>query len=505
MKQLQVKIIDNNTLELLEDGMKGDTINLLELQEVDLGPIQKAIEAKKDEVYNSKLQEALELAKSNYKAELEKQNGLNNTKVAELQAEIRRINESETDKLKAKENETKNLYSNKINELEKQLVELENDYKAKLEKLRTDNDLVVNNLNNEVKNKTNELLKVNGDRDTQLKLELEALQAKLDAKYNGEIVELKTKLDNKDTESKNKVESAVLAKEKEVREELSKKLEEKSKELENKQEELSKTKEELILLRNEKSATVVKNIGEELETYCNNKVEEIMQNGWFNCTWTKDNKVVKNEDDVKGSKADYIFKVFADNTKDASTELASVCLDMKDENPNSKTKKKNSDYFKALDDNRKKKNCKYAVLVSNLETDHGTIIPIIKASEYEDMYVVRPGYLINFLNMIISLTSRFKELVLEKHRHELEIKDKIALLDEFNGLKNTYLDKPLEQMKKQIEEIIKSTESISNANFKIQESCEKIKASYITNIESKLGNFELKFNKEYKKFEKKQA
>ena len=46
--------------------------------------------------------------------------------------------------------------------------------------------------------------------------------------------------------------------------------------------------------------------------------------------------------------------------------LASVCLDMKDENPDSKNKLKNSDHYSALDKNRNKKGCKYAVLVSTL-------------------------------------------------------------------------------------------------------------------------------------------
>ena len=34
---------------------------------------------------------------------------------------------------------------------------------------------------------------------------------------------------------------------------------------------------------------------EGLESWCNNEVISYMQNGLFNCTWTKDNEVVKNE------------------------------------------------------------------------------------------------------------------------------------------------------------------------------------------------------------------
>ena len=81
----------------------------------------------------------------------------------------------------------------------------------------------------------------------------------------------------------------------------------------------------------------------------------------------KDNKVLQNEDELKGSKADYIFEIYATEDKKEEDLLTSVCLEMKDENPDSKVKKTNEDYYKQLDLNRKKKNCKYALLVSNLD------------------------------------------------------------------------------------------------------------------------------------------
>jgi len=61
----------------------------------------------------------------------------------------------------------------------------------------------------------------------------------------------------------------------------------------------------------QKASLNVKQTGEDLESWCNNEVSGYMQNGLLNCTWIKDNKVVKEDDETKGSKADYIFKVFA--------------------------------------------------------------------------------------------------------------------------------------------------------------------------------------------------
>ena len=72
-----------------------------------------------------------------------------------------------------------------------------------------------------------------------------------------------------------------------------------------------------------------------------------MQNEFFNCTWIKDNQVMKDEDEDKGSKADYIFKVFASEEHKENEELTSVCLEMKNENPSSTNKKKNAQLKKS--------------------------------------------------------------------------------------------------------------------------------------------------------------
>ena len=249
----------------------------------------------------------------------------------------------------------------------------------------------------------------------------------------------------------------------------------------------------------QKASLNVKQTGEDLESWCNNEVNGYMQNGLFNCTWTKDNLVVKDDGENKGSKADYIFKVFASEEHLDNELLASVCLDMKDENPDSVNKKSNADYYKQLDKNRVKKECKYAVLVSSLESDKPNDLPMFKVNEYKDMYVVRPAYLMTFLNMIVSLTIRFKELILIDKKEKLELKNSIDMIEEFNKLKNTYLDKPLESLEKNVSDILKQSENIRNASSKITETCEKTINGYIKDIQEKLNKFEIKLYKEYKK------
>lgn len=247
-------------------------------------------------------------------------------------------------------------------------------------------------------------------------------------------------------------------------------------------------------LQRSKAAMNVKQTGEDLESWCDNEVLSYMQNGLFNCTWEKDNLVVRESNEQKGSKADYIFKVYADEKHNEQDLLASICLDMKDENPDSVNKKKNADYYKQLEQNRIKKNCKYSVLVSNLEIDRPNDVPIFKVREYENMYVVRPAYLMVFLNMITSLTTRFSDIIQNDEKESLALKGKHQLIEDFNKIKNTYLDKPLASLETTIETIIKNSTAVKDAAKKIDDCCEKIKSDYILEIEQKITRFELKLN-----------
>ena len=74
-------------------------------------------------------------------------------------------------------------------------------------------------------------------------------------------------------------------------------------------------------------------------------------------------------------------------------------IEMKNENDATKTKKKNEDFLKELDKDRKAKGCEYAVLVSLLETDNelynNGIVDM--SHRYEKMYVVRPQFFGPFL------------------------------------------------------------------------------------------------------------
>ena len=209
--------------------------------------------------------------------------------------------------------------------------------------------------------------------------------------------------------------------------------------------------------------------------------------------------VIKEDGETKGSKADYIFKIYADDTH--QDLLTSVIMDMKSESLVSTNKKANKDHFQQLAKNREKKGCKYAVLVSELEMDKANDIPIYRVTDpsYPDMYVVRPQYLMTFLSMIASLTNKFASLILHVNKDNLQFQEKEKILEQLLSYKATYLDKPLDQMQKQVDAIAKQTTNIREASIKIDDAIRTIKMSYIDNITSKLDKYETFIKREVKK------
>ncbi|MCL2599481.1 MAG: DUF2130 domain-containing protein, partial [Firmicutes bacterium] len=142
----------------------------------------------------------------------------------------------------------------------------------------------------------------------------------------------------------------------------------------------------------------VKLIGETLEQHCELEFEKVRAMAFPNAYFEKDNKVVKEDDEAKGSKGDYIFREFLENSK---TELVSIMFEMKNEDDGSTHKKSNKDYFAQLDKNRTKKECEYAVLVSLLEKENEHYNQgIVECYGYSKMYVIRPQFFIPLISLV---------------------------------------------------------------------------------------------------------
>lgn len=466
MASIKVEVKDKKTLVLLEDAKKGDIIELDKIETVDSSFINELITEQQKEKTDALISEARKEEQAKLQADKAKI-------TAECQTQVTNLKEANT----------------------KELNKLKDEISEKLIKIA--------NLQNAIKQFKSDLEHQKEQKETEIKLK----EQEAESKYSKELNDAKNTIERlnqviKSNDEKHKLD--IEAVKKDATNDSLKQINELN---EKHFEETRKLQDEIDSLKRSKAALNVKEIGEDLEVWCDREVNSYMQNGFTNCTWDKDNTVVKEEDEFKGSKADFIFKVFADDTH-TGEPLTSACLDMKDENPDSKNKKSNSDYYAQLDKNRKKKGCYYAVLVSNLETDKSNDIPIFKVTDpkYPNMYVVRPAYLMTFLNMITSLTTRFVKLINDSNKKAEELKNYNEVKAQFDQIKNTYLDKPLASLSAEIENISKQNNGILEANSKIKNACdkingsiEKIKNNYIAEIENKLGRFDLKLQKAYDK------
>ena len=400
--------------------------------------------------------------------------------------------QNELDKSKLLSDE-KDKLTKKEDELNKIIIELKNE----IELLKGTQKSEIEKINSQNEAEKSKIQKSESEKYSQLQSKYDVLQSSFEDKVNQANSEVARDYENRISSIYSQNQLALAGKDAQIQTKEYEFAIEKNKVLQEQKdmyEQALREKEEVINnLQRAKAAMNVKQTGEDLEAWCDNEVTSYMQNGLYNCTWEKDNKSVKEDGESKGSKADYLFRVYASELHKEDELLTSICMDMKDENPDSTNKKTNSDYYKQLDKNREKKKCKYAVLVSNLEMDKPNILPMFKVAGYEDMYVVRPAYLMTFLNMIASLTAKFADIIIDQE-NEIGLKTKFALLQEFDDIKNTYLDKPLGLLEKAIEEIIKNSNNIRTAAQNIEIQCDRINESYINQIQAKIGRFELKLN-----------
>jgi len=225
-----------------------------------------------------------------------------------------------------------------------------------------------------------------------------------------------------------------------------------------------------------KTKMSTKMVGETLEQHCSIQFEQYIRPYMPFSDFGKDN------DAKEGSKGDFIFR-----DREDGTEYISIMFEMKNEMDTTTTKHKNDDFLKKLDEDRKKKGCEYAVLVSLLEADNDLYNNGIvdKSHLYEKMYVIRPQFFVPFINLLVQASKKTirakKELEMVKNR-ELDLSNfESSLLDFRDKFGNNYrlaseqfnkaideIDKSIDHMKKIKDELLKSERNLRLANDKAQ-------------------------------------
>jgi hypothetical protein len=408
MKNIKIRVIDDNTLELAENANSGDRIDLKSIHEIDID--------------KSSISSAL-----NKKIELEKQNAV----------------EKERERLLAeKENEARALA--KQNEMEKQMAiaNKEKELKDRYKEENRDLEKTVNKLLAEKQS-------LEKEQDTKIKMAI--LQK--DREYDAE----KSRLEKELELEKFKMVKIEENKDKEIQAIKDKK----EIELANKEtyfrQQIEIVEQERDRWKEHQHSLSIKDFGNSLEEYCDNVFADI-QTFLPNATFCKDT--------VGETMGDRIYR----ELDDKGNEVLTIMFEMKDERDNSKTKTKNKDHFAKLDKDRKNKSCEYAVLVSLLETDTKIYDAPFTVREYPKMFVIRPQcfkYIIENLRLIKSELSHANMQLVENKRQNIDIVNFQQNWSEFLqgfgrnvSLAATHFKKLRENKVKQIELIQKEVEEL---------------------------------------------
>ena len=292
-------------------------------------------------------------------------------------------------------------------ELNQRLKDQESNHKVRVElaeqNIAAEKDKQIMSLQNQIDRHARELEIAKNEAAAAVREDLIAKEKQVDRLKNEKLAA--------ETETKLLVAQATGNLEKEIMDLKSKlELAEAQKELEIKQLEQTnlvemKAKDDIIRFKEEEIGRVkdmklkmsVKDIGEKLEQWCENQFNLVRATAFPHAYFEKDNESVKDEEEGKGTKGDYIFRDADPN----GIEYISIMFEMKDKMEGTKGQT-NESHLAKLDKDRSKKKCEYAVLVSMLEPENELYNagPVDMSHKYEKMYVVRPQDFMLILSLI---------------------------------------------------------------------------------------------------------
>ncbi|MEF9892205.1 MAG: DUF2130 domain-containing protein [Anaerorhabdus sp.] len=242
--------------------------------------------------------------------------------------------------------------------------------------------------------------------------------------------------------------------------------------------ELRQKEETIAFYKDFKAKQSTKMIGESLEQHCEIEFNKLRMTAFRNASFSKDN------DAKSGSKGDYIYRECDEN----GVEIISIMFEMKNEEDQTTTKKKNEHFLKELDKDRHEKKCEYAILVSMLEQDNELYnTGIVDVSyEYEKMYVIRPQFFIPLITLLrnAALNSlQYKQEVALMKEQNIDITN---FEDDLNAFKSNFsknfelasrkfttaideIDKTISHLQKTKEALLSSENNLRIANDKAED------------------------------------
>ena len=210
-----------------------------------------------------------------------------------------------------------------------------------------------------------------------------------------------------------------------------------------------------------KTRMSTKMVGETLEIHCSTLFNQMLRPVMPNAYFEKDN------DASDGTKGDFIFR-----DSEEGTEYVSIMFEMKNEMDTTATKHRNEDFYKKLDEDRRKKNCEFAVLVSLLEPDselyNGGIVDV--SYRYPKMYVIRPQFFIPLITLLVQTSKKsleYKRQLILAQSKEVDVTNFENKLMDFKtkfgrhyGLAAKKFDEAIKQIDDTIAKLTKVKESL---------------------------------------------
>ena len=326
-----------------------------EVFQVDESGYAAIIKQVKDKEFTKELEARNRTLEAEHRLALSKMEGDSKERIAELEKEL--------EKVKAKAAAESDLRVSEVkNEGEKELDRAKNDVdrlKAEIKMLEQKHELEMNALRSTLDSRYNEE-KVNSELARTKEIQEKEI----------EILKLNDKI--KASESEYQLMTEVMKKQH--------------------TEELRSKDEAIAFYKDLKARQSTKMVGETLEQHCEIQFNQLRATAFKNAYFEKDN------DARSGSKGDYVYREYDEE----GTEFISVMFEMKNEMDETATKKKNEDFLRELDKDRREKHCEYAVLVSLLESDselyNGGIVDM--SHRYEKTYVIRPQFFIPMITLL---------------------------------------------------------------------------------------------------------
>ena len=379
---------------------------------------------------------------------------------AEFDAEIRRrmseVQERHKTEQELAAEKAKQTFQTQLNQKELELGNKD----AEIERLKSEKDSEIARLKSQLQSieaqKKSELTTALAEKDREI------------AALNSTISQSEGKLQLAVMEERNRAQQTVQAKDTEITQ-LRSAVELEKREAQIHEASLIKQHEEQLRLKQEqvdyykdlKTKMSTKMVGETLEQHCSyefeNYIRPLMPNAYFD----------KDNDASDGTKGDFIFRDSEDGT-----EYISIMFEMKNEMDTTATKHKNEDFLKKLDDDRKKKGCEFAVLVSLLEADnelYNTGI-VNKSHLYPKMYVIRPQFFVPFINLLVQASKKSleyqKQLILAQSK-EVDVTNFESKIEDFKKnfgrhyeLASRKFDEAVKQIDDTISKLLKIKENL---------------------------------------------